>query len=264
MRVALIGGGVMGEAVLGAALDADIFEAEQAIVCEVVPERRAALSERYGVKATGSAQEAMAGADVVVLSVKPQDAGSVKGGLAPEALLLSVMAGVQLRTLEAMFRHQRIVRVMPNTPAAVRAGMSVWTATAAVDASQREATRRLLGALGREMYVESEAKVDMATAVSGSGPAYVFLVIEAMIDAGVAIGLTRAQATEMTLQTVQGSALYAQQSEFAPAELRARVTSPAGTTAAGLLEMERGALRATIIDGVRAAYERAVELGEEA
>ena len=264
MKVAVIGGGVMGEAILGAALDAGIFDADSVTVCEVVQARREALQAKHGVAVTSSAQEAMAGADLVVLSVKPQDAGSVKGALAQEALLLSVMAGVKLSTLSALFDHPRIVRVMPNTPAAVKAGMSVWTASAEVDDDQREATRRLLGALGRELYVDSEAKIDMATAVSGSGPGYVFLMIEAMVDAGVAIGLTRAQATEMVLQTVAGSALYAQQSELSPADLRARVTSPAGTTAAGLIEMERGALRASIIDGVKAAYERAVELGEGA
>ena len=139
--------------------------------------------------------------------------------------------------------------------------MSVWTATEAVSAEQRATMGRLLGSFGREIFVEDEKKIDMATALSGSGPAYVFLFIEAMVEGGVAIGLTRAQAQEMALQTVLGSAKYALESGRGPGELRGQVTSPAGTTAAGLLEMEKGAIRATIIEGIRAAHRRAMELG---
>jgi pyrroline-5-carboxylate reductase len=150
---------------------------------------------------------------------------------------------------------------MPNTPAAAKAGMSVWTATPAVDSEQRELARGLLAAIGREIYVEDEKKLDMATAVSGSGPGYVFLFIEALIEGAVSVGLPRAQAEEMVLQTVLGSAIYAQESGRSAAELRALVTSPAGTTAAGLLELERAGVRGAIIDCVRAAHDRAVELG---
>jgi pyrroline-5-carboxylate reductase len=139
--------------------------------------------------------------------------------------------------------------------------MSVWTATLTVEHDQRETVRNLLGAFGREIYVDDEKKIDMATAVSGSGPAYIFLVMEALIEGGVNVGLTRAQAEEMVLQTVYGSALYALESGRSPAELRAAVTSPAGTTAAGLLELEKGAVRAALIECVRAAHARAKELG---
>ncbi|MCK9521103.1 MAG: pyrroline-5-carboxylate reductase [Dehalococcoidia bacterium] len=261
MKVAIIGGGVMGEAILGAALERGVFAPGDATVCELVAPRREVLHAEYGVQVTGDDAEAMSGADVVLLSVKPQDTASIEGNLRSEALLLSVMAGVRIATIRQIFRHERIVRVMPNTPVAAKAGMSVWTATPDVDESQRNLTRGLLAAIGREIYVADEAKVDMATAVSGSGPGYVFLFIEAMVEGAVAIGLPRAQAQEMVLQTFLGSALYAMESGRPPAELRGMVTSPGGTTAAGLLEMERGALRAAIIDGVEAAHQRAIELG---
>ena len=261
MRVAIIGGGVMGEAILRGALEQGVIAVQDVVVAEVIPIRRTQLEEAHGVKTTALASEAMASADVVLLSVKPQEAKSATGRLEPSAVLLSIMAGVRMSTLAADFGHDRIVRVMPNTPAAVRAGMSVWTATDAVTEPQRQFTRGLLSAIGRELYVAEEKKLDMATAVSGSGPAYVFLFIEAMIDGAVAVGLPRTQAEEMVLQTVYGAALYARESGRSAADLRAAVTSPAGTTAAGLLELERGALRAHVIEAVAAAHGRSLELG---
>ncbi|MEO6397043.1 MAG: pyrroline-5-carboxylate reductase [Tepidiformaceae bacterium] len=264
MKVAIIGGGVMGEAILSATLDAGLLQPADVTVCELVEARRAALSTQYGVSVTAEVAACVTQADVAILSIKPQDLQSVRAKLPADALLVSIMAGVRVATLQRELGHDRIVRVMPNTPVAVKAGMSVWTATPAVSAQQREFTRGLLAAIGREMYVEDEKKLDMATAVSGSGPGYIFLFIEAMIDGAVGIGLTRAQATEMVLQTVYGSAIYAQESERGPAELRGMVTSPAGTTAAGLFELEKASVRAAIIESIRAAHQRAIELGGSA
>ena len=261
MRVAIIGGGVMGEAILGAALEGDVFQPADIMLCEKLEHRRDQLHAEYGIPVTGNSVEAMSEADIVLLSVKPQDVGTVQGALRPDALLVSIMAGIRISTIQQAFHHDCIVRVMPNTPVAAKVGMSVWTATPSVTAEQRQLTHNLLGSIGRDLYVDDEARLDMATALSGSGPAYVFLFLEAMIEGGVSIGLTRAQAEEMALQTMLGSALYARQSGLPPAELRARVTSPAGTTAAGLLELERGAVRAAIIECIQAAHERAIELG---
>jgi pyrroline-5-carboxylate reductase len=261
MKVAIIGGGVMGEAILAAAIDRRVFDPRNVVVCEVLEHRRNQLRSEYHVGVTNSGGEAMSGADLVILSVKPQDMHSVKGTMRPEALLLSIMAGVRIGSLLSEFHHDRIVRVMPNTPVAAKAGMSVWTATSAVSDEQRELARGLLGSIGRELYVDDEKKIDMATAVSGSGPGFVFLFIEAMIEGGVSIGLPRVQAEEMVLQTFFGSSVFAQESGKSAADLRAMVTSPAGTTAAGLLELERGAVRASVMECIRAAYERAVELG---
>jgi len=264
MKVAIIGGGVMGEALLCAAIDRGVFSNSEVVVCELLEHRRNQLRSEYEVAVTTSAADAMADADLVILSVKPQDMSRIRGAMTDGALLLSIMAGVPIAAIRREFHHDCIVRVMPNTPVAANAGMSVWTATESVTDEQRELARGLLSAIGREICVDDERKLDMATAVSGSGPGYVFLFIEAMIEGAVSIGLTRVQASEMVLQTVFGSAVYAQESGRSAAELRAMVTSPAGTTAAGLLELERSAVRAAIIDGIRAAYERARELGEGA
>ncbi len=261
MRLTIIGGGVMGEAILAPALARGLVGPGDVTVCEIVEKRRNDLHARHGVHTTPDAAEAMSDADIVLLSVKPQEVASVRGTLRPDALLVSIMAGVRVASLEREFNHSRIIRVMPNTPAAAGAAMSVWTATAAVDSDQRDLARGLLASIGRELYVDDEKKVDMATAVSGSGPGYVYLFMEALVEGAVSIGLSRAQAEEMVIQTVLGSALYAQESGITPAELRAMVTSPAGTTAAGLLELEKGAVRASVIECVRAAHRRAIELG---
>ncbi|MGE0600749.1 MAG: pyrroline-5-carboxylate reductase [Dehalococcoidia bacterium] len=261
MKLTIVGGGVMGEAILGAALEAGVIEAGAVTVIEKLESRRAALESKHRVAVSGSL-EAMSAADVVLLSVKPQETNSVACSLKPGALLVSIMAGVTIASLRDLFRHESIVRVMPNTPAAVRAGMSAWTATTAVTPSQREFVSSLLSAIGSELYVDDEKKIDMVTAVSGSGPAYVFMFIEALIDGAVAIGLPRPAAEELVLQTLVGSSLYAKGSNHSAAELRAMVTSPAGTTAAGLLELEKGAFRASVIECVRAAHHRAMELGK--
>lgn len=262
MRVAIVGGGVMGEAILAGALARGVLTRETTTVVELLPDRRAALAERHGVAAVADAADALPGASLVLLAVKPGEFALLSGPLDAGALLVSVMAGVPIAALAAHFGHDRIARVMPNTPAAVNEGMSVWTATAAVDAAQRETVRALLGAVGREMEVAGEAALDMATALSGSGPGYVFLFIEALTDAGEAIGLTREQARELTLRTLAGSAAQALRGEHSPAELRERVTSPGGTTAAGLRELERGGFRELLASCVRAAHARARELGE--
>src|SRR5690606_37187575 len=146
----------------------------------------------------------------------------------------------------------------------IRAGMTAWYATPAVPPEQRDLARTLLSAIGKELAIDSESKLDMVTAVSGSGPAYVFLFIEAMVEGAGAVGLTRAQAEELVLQNLHGSVRYAIESGRTAADLRAQVTSPAGTTAAGLLELEKGSFRATVIECIRAAYRRAQELGKQA
>lgn len=261
MKVGIVGGGVMGEAILSRALAAGTLDASSVTVAEVVPARADRLAATYGVSTTASANEALAGAGLVLLAVKPQDLGSVRGSVAAGAVIVSIMAGIRIETIAEAFQHDRIVRVMPNTPAAIGEGISAWTATAAVTGEQRDAVRGLLSAIGREVYFDDEKKIDMATALSGSGPAYVFLFIEALIEGGVAVGLTRAQASELAIQTVAGAARYAAAAGQSPADLRAAVTSPAGTTAAGLLALEEASFRAAVIHAVQAAHQRAVELG---
>jgi pyrroline-5-carboxylate reductase len=261
VKVAIVGGGVMGEAILGAALDIGVFEAAEVTVIEKIEARRDLLYTDYGIHVTAGF-EPMAEAGLVILSVKPQEMKSVSGTLRPEAVLMSIMAGVTIDSLRGEFGHDRIVRVMPNTPAAMKEGLSGWTATENVTEEQRDYVRRLLQAIGREVYFDDEKKLDMVTAVSGSGPAYVFMFIEALTEGAVAVGLPRAAAEELVIQTLYGSALYVRESGRTAADLRAAVTSPAGTTAAGLLELEKRAFRAAVIECVRAAHARAVELGK--
>ncbi len=265
MRLAFIGGGTMGEAIVAGAIANDVAGAAEITVCDVALARREHLSSRYGVAATDSAPEAASGADVVVLAVKPQEfaaaAGALKGSLAAGQTVMSIMAGVRIETIAEVTGHAAIVRTMPNTPATIGEGMTVWTATAAVADAARESVRRLLSVLGEEIAVDDEKYIDMAAAVSGSGPAYVFLVIEALTDAAVEIGLERQMATRMVLQTVKGSARYAAESGAEAAALREQVTSKGGTTEAALRKLEDAGVRAAFTRAVGAAYDRAKELG---
>ena len=178
--------------------------------------------------------------------------------------MLSIAAGTRLAALTTGLGHTAVVRAMPNTPAQVGMGVTVWCATAAVDAAQREQARAILGALGEEIAVEDEDLVDMATAVSGTGPTYVFLLMEALVDAAVHLGFSRRVAEQLVLQTVEGSAAFARKSGRHLAELRNMVTSPGGTSAAAIYQLEKGALRTVLSKAVYAAYQRTRELGAEA
>jgi pyrroline-5-carboxylate reductase len=265
VKLAFIGGGMMGEAIIGGVLGRKIAKPGDIAVCEVVAARREYLAGTHGVTVTASAPDAVAGAGLVVLAVKPQEfAAAVKplaGALKPEQTVMSIMAGVRLDTIRSALKHQAIVRSIPNTPAQIGEGMTVWTATPDVSEPAREAVKGVLAVLGQEIYVGDEKYVDMATAVSSSGPAYVFLVIEAMIDAAVHIGLRRDMAAPMVLQTVLGSARYAQVTGKHPAELRNQVTSPGGTTTEGLRVLEEAGLRAAFTEAIEAAFDKARQLG---
>ena len=186
---------------------------------------------------------------------------SLAGTLDAKQTALSIVAGVPLKALVEGLKHPHVVRVMPNTPARIGAGISVWTAAPAVSAEGRAAAVALLGALGREWYVDDESYLDMATALSGSGPAYVFAFIEALVEAGVGLGMPREMALALATETVAGSGRLARESGEDPAALRVSVTSPGGTTAAALAALERGGFSATIRDAVAAAHRRAIELG---
>ena len=265
MKIAFIGGGVMGEAVIAGAIANDLSDSGSITVCDISATRRQHLSSKYGVGVGEDAAEAVAGAEIVFLAVKPQEfavaAQSLNGKITSGQTIMSIMAGVRIATINDLIGHEGIVRAIPNTPAQIGEGMTVWTATPAVKEPARDEVRMLLTVLGKEVYVDSEKYVDMATAVSASGPGYVFLVMEAMIDAAVHIGLRREIAVPMVVQTILGSARYAQESGTHPAELRNQVTSPGGTTAEGLLVLEEAALRAAFTQAIEAAYDRAQELG---
>ena len=265
MKLAFIGGGVMGEAIISALLAKGIAQAADISVCDIVARRRRHLERTYGIKAMDSSAPAIKGSDIVVLAVKPQEfpaaAQGIGGRLKADQTVLSIMAGISTATIRDRLGHEAIVRAMPNTPAQIGEGMTVWTATAAVSPQRRRSVREVLGALGQEIYVEDEKYIDMATAVSGSGPAFIFLVMEALIDAAVHIGMRREMAAPIVVQTLLGSARYAQTTGKHPADLRNMVTSPGGTTAEGLLALEEAGIRAAFAEAIMAAYAKAKQLG---
>jgi pyrroline-5-carboxylate reductase len=267
-RLAFIGGGTMAEAMVRGLLDRHLVPPSHVLVTGPRRERRAELAKTYGVKALASNAEAAAEAHVVVLSVKPQVLATVmrdlRGKLNEDKLVISIVAGATLRSLRDGLDHAAIVRAMPNTPAQVGMGVTAWTPTTAVDAEQRERAKAILGALGDELMVDDENLVDMATALSGTGPTYVFLLMEALVDAGVHLGFSRRVAEELVLRTVEGSAVFARKSGRHLAELRNMVTSPGGTSAAAIYQLEKGALRTVLSKAVYAAYQRTRELGAEA
>jgi pyrroline-5-carboxylate reductase len=264
-HIAIVGSGVMAEAIIAGLLREQIVEPGQLTASHPRPERRDELAERYGIAAIASNEEAAAAADIVVLTIKPQMLGRVgrplRAALRDEQLVLSVIAGATTAALAATLDHRALVRSMPNTPARLGRGMTVWYATPEATERQREQARALLRALGVELEVDDETMVAMATAVSGTGPTYLFLVMEALIDAAVHLGFPRHIAHDMVIETLEGSTLFAKQSGMHPAELRNMVTSPGGTSAAALHELESGRLRTVLSEAVWAAYRRTLELG---
>ena len=267
-RLAFIGGGTMAEAMIRGVLEKHLVPPSHLLVSGPRRDRRADLTKRFGVKALAGNAEAARGAHVVVLSVKPQVLPTVlrelNGEMRADQLVISIVAGVPLAVLRDGLDHAAIVRAMPNTPAQIGMGVTAWTAPAAVDREQRDRAKAILGALGEEIEVEEESWVDMATALSGTGPTYVFLLMEALVDAGVHLGFSRRVAEELVLRTVEGSAAFARQSERHLAELRNMVTSPGGTSAAAIYELEKGTMRTVLSRAVYAAYRRTRELGADA
>ena len=266
LDVAFIGAGAMASAMIGGLLARHDVEPDGVIASDRHQERLDAVGGQFGVRTTLDNLAAARQAHVVVLSVKPQVLPAVlaelRGAVEPGALVVSIVAGATIASIATGLGHRGIVRTMPNTPAQVGEGMTVWTATPEVSEEQREQARAIVAALGRQLFVEEEKFLDMATAISGSGPAYVFLMMEALIDAAVHLGFSRDAARELVVQTIRGSAIYAENQPVHPAELRNRVTSPGGTSADALYQLEKGGFRTVMSDAVLAAYERSVALGE--
>ena len=267
MKVAFIGGGNMGEAMLSAILRKGLSTPEAISVSDVNQARRQHLTEQYDVYTTDSNLEALSRGNIIILAIKPQilaDLMTELGGqLKPSQLVLSIIAGAGIDTLQSGLRHHSIIRAMPNTPAQIGQGITVWAATAEVSQKQKAWAGSILKVMGKKIYVTDERYLDMATAVSGSGPAYVFLFMESLAQAAVAIGLPQDIARELVSQTVLGSSDFAQKSEKELAELRRMVTSPGGTTAEAIKVFEEGHLRELARRAVAAAYTKAKKLGNQ-
>jgi pyrroline-5-carboxylate reductase len=270
-RIAFVGCGVMAESIVAGILRQNLVKPDKIAASHPRRARRDESTEKYGIAVFGENRDAVEAAkgdnSIVFLCVKPQRLTIVLDELGtvvtPEQLVVSIIAGARLETISEKLKNARVVRTMPNTPAQIGAGMIAWTCTEAVSPEQREQVKILCSALGREMFVETENMIDMATALSATGPTYVFLVMEALTDAGVHLGFSRDTAKELVQQTILGSVQFAMESHKHPAELRNMVTSPGGTSAEAIYQMEKGSLRTVLSKAVYAAYNRAVALGQK-
>lgn len=260
-----IGGGQMAEALIRGILAAGLTKPERIFVREPNRERLALLEDRYGVRPAADEAELCARCATLLAAVKPQVAATALAAYAPrltgDHLLLSIMAGVSLAGLRRLVGDAaRLIRAMPNTPALVLAGATAFSPDASATEADRALARRIFAGVGASLEVP-ESQLDAVTGLSGSGPGYVFLFLEALIDGGVLSGLPRPQAEQLALQTLLGSARLAQESGEDPARLKARVCSPGGTTIAGVHALEQGALRGLVMAAVARAAERSRELG---
>jgi pyrroline-5-carboxylate reductase len=265
--IATVGSGVMAEAMIAGLLRGELVAPDQIVASHPRPERRDQLISEYGIRVVADNVSAVDGADVVLLGIKPQMLGRVGREIGPHLrrgqVVLSILAGATSAALMGTLGHDQVIRAMPNTPARLGKGVTVWYATPATTDDQRAQAAALLAALGTQLEVDDEKMVAMATAVSGTGPTYVFLVMEALIDAAVHLGFPRHVAHDLVVDTLEGSTLFAKQSAMHPAELRNMVTSPGGTSAAALHELESGRLRTVLSEAVWAAFRRTIELGDQ-
>lgn len=279
-RLAFIGCGVMAEAIIAGLLRQQLVTAEQIVGSHPRTARREELYTKYATRMFESNREAALAAhasepaegaaragSLVILAVKPQRLGKVlqelKGAIHHDQLVVSIVAGALSETIAGELSHRGVVRAMPNTPAQIGQGMTAWTATAEVSEAQEREAGALFEALGLAMRVENERQIDMATALSATGPTYIFLVMEALVDAGVHLGFSRHVAQDMVQQMMLGSVLFARESHKHPAELRNMVTSPGGTSAEAIYQMEKGGLRTVLSKAVWAAFQRAEALGKK-
>ncbi len=272
LHLAFIGCGVMGESMIGGLLRKDLVDPKNIAASHPRESRRKELAEKHGIavfESNAEAAKTVIGREnsAVLICVKPQRLASVlndlTGILHLDQLVLSIVAGATISHLADELGTAKIVRAMPNTPSQIGAGITAWTCTEAVAATERGHVREMLSALGKELFVETENMIDMATSLSATGPTYIFMVMEALTDAGVHLGFSRDMAKELVQETMLGSVKFAIESHKHPAELRNMVTSPGGTSAEAIYQMEKGSLRTVLSKAVYAAYRRAVALGNK-
>lgn len=268
-KYVFIGCGVMAEAIVAGMLRQGIVAPEEVAASHPREERIEDLRSRYGIdvhKSNAEAAACLSENGTLLLCVKPQRLGKVlkelKGSVSGGRMVVSIVAGAKIDTISDGVETDRVVRVMPNTPSQIGAGMSVWTCSKTVEEDRRDEVRKILAALGKELFVQTENMIDMATSLSATGPTFTFMVMEALTDAGVHLGFSRDVAKELVQETMLGSVKFAMESHKHPAELRNMVTSPGGTSAEAIYQMEKGGLRTVLSKAVHAAYKRAVELGK--
>ena len=265
-RLAFIGCGVMAEVIIAGLLRQKLVGPEQLAGSHPRQARREEMHVKYGVEMFESNREAVADSSIIVLAVKPQRLHVVleelRGALVKEQLVVSIVTGAKIATIAEQLLHASVVRTMPNTPAQIGEGMTAWTASSEVSEEQERQVCAMLDALGKNVRVENERQIDMATALSATGPTYIYLMMEALIDAGVHMGFSRHIAQDLVHQMILGAVLFARESHKHPAELRNMVTSPGGTSAEAIYQMEKGSLRTVLSKAVWAAFQRAEALGK--
>ena len=271
-KLAFIGCGVMAESMIAGLLRKNLVAPEQIAASHPRVNRRADLRAKYRIKVFDSNVEAVGEIrenenSIVALCVKPQRLNGVllelKDAVAASQIVLSIVAGARIETISGALGNEKIVRAMPNTPSQIGAGITAWTCTEKVSETERSDIKALLAALGKDFHVETENMIDMATSLSATGPTYIFMVMEALTDAGVHLGFSREMAKELVQETMLGSVRFAMESHKHPAELRNMVTSPGGTSADAIYQMEKGGLRTVLSKAVYSAYQKAVALGQK-
>jgi pyrroline-5-carboxylate reductase len=267
-RIGFIGAGNMAEALLKGLLKSGVFEREQIILSDVIEERLHLLSSLYGVRATLKNKDVVKSSDLVVLAIKPNAISGVlneiKGFLTPKKILISIAAGITTSYIaDAIKKRMKIVRVMPNTPALVLMGASVLYFNSRINQKEKDDIKRIFESVGIVDVVEYEDLLDAVTGLSGSGPAYVAMFIEALSDGGVKMGLSKNLALRLSAQTVYGAAKMVLEGGLHPAEFKDKVSSPGGTTIEGIHELEVGGFRGCVISAVQAATRRSRELSKE-
>ncbi|MBI4730356.1 MAG: pyrroline-5-carboxylate reductase [Acidobacteria bacterium] len=263
-KLAILGGGQMGEALLGGLIDAKWASPAEIVVAEIHEGRREQLAQRYGVRVTDDGAEAARQSETVLLAVKPQDMEAVLDSISrvvtEEHLVISIAAGIPIAHIEERLADRvAVVRIMPNSPALVREGVAALAAGSHANPRHVSHAEEILSKVGRTVRLP-EKHLDAVTGLSGTGPAYVFFLAEMLIEAGVGVGLPRDVAAELTVQTLLGAARMLRETGKHPVELREMVTSPGGTTAAAMRVLERAGVRSAFLDAVRAATERSREL----
>jgi len=266
MNISFIGTGIMASSIIKCITEKGLYRKEEITGSGPRLKSLEEVKKRFGINITQKNTDAAKFGDIIILSIKPQVfpsvAEEIKDSINDNQMIVSIMAGVDIETLQRELLHKKIVRAMPNTPAQISEGMTVWTSTKEIKENEKDKVKKIFSSMGKELYFEEEQYVDMATALTGTGPAYVFLFLEAMIAAGVHLGFSRRDARELVYQTTLGSVLFAINSEKHTSELRDMVTSPGGTSADALYEMEKGSFRTIIEKAVYSAFKRTIYLKE--
>jgi pyrroline-5-carboxylate reductase len=262
-QITFIGGGKMTTSMIQNILNKNILSPSQIIVSNRNEKKNSFFQNNLGIKTITNNYDACLNSDIIMIAVKPQSLENVMTNIKniENKLILSVIAGIPLKTYKNNLNSQKIVRIMPNTPTIIGEGMSVWSSLNLND-TDLSLTKDLLKSFGKEMYVDNENYLDIATAISGTGPTYLYLLAESMIDSGVHLGLSRDKAEELVHQTLLGSAKHLIQSNTHPAILRNHITSPGGTSAEAIAVLEKNGLRSNLSEAIWAAYHRSVELGK--